>query len=130
MAACHAQPAKKPRGPRPGGSVQRGKWPTARRRGAGAGRAHDAVTACSSCVRWRGGVLTGGSMAAGQRQGVTGELRGDAGHGHVERRSLERGRRRRGVSMAGSGSGRWRRGSSDGRRWCSRGLAALGDDGK
>jgi hypothetical protein len=43
------------------------------------GRARGAVTARSSCVRWRSGALTGGSVVAGRRQGATGELTGATG---------------------------------------------------
>jgi hypothetical protein len=70
-AACHTRPVEKPHGPRPGGPVQRGKWPVARRQGVRAGRAHDVVTARSPRVRRHGGTLTGGTAAASRWQGVS-----------------------------------------------------------
>jgi hypothetical protein len=79
IAACHARLVKKLHGPRPGGSVQRGKWPVAQRRGTRVGRAHCAVTTCNLCVRRHGGALASGLVVASRWQSVADEHRGSSG---------------------------------------------------
>jgi hypothetical protein len=71
--------AEHPRGPWPGGPVQRGKRPVALCRAARAGRARGVVTAQSPRTRRHGGVLADGTVVASWWQGAAGKHQWDLG---------------------------------------------------
>jgi hypothetical protein len=103
VAACHARPADKLAGPRPGGPAQRGKRPV--RPAATRTLSVGAVTTHRPRAGWRGGVLAGGSVVARRQQGVARDLEGATGK--VPSKEERAGAHRNGGSTVRRRKRRW-----------------------